>query len=634
MNTCINNYKLHFFLPWIVLYLIFPAAWALPVSVTSRLYIFSGLLIYFSVSIYFMNRWFNSLNINTPFILLPKAFLEHIQKNPGLVGLCCIAAVLNVFYLFSPISMFGDEALHLQGGLWIYYYIGSYLHKYFQFIFWVLLIAILFIVKIKPVKKLFANCFNTVFLGRGKNKPVSFIFVLLSLVLLITYFYLLRNLPYNSFLSPMYTPAPKILYFISYCLSGINTAGPRIIQLIFYLLSAIYLYRTIMLFSEKRTALLGASIYLFSPLMFFYAHSGELHSGVIFFIVLVSFHFLRFLKYEDYRDLLLTSYFIGIGFLYKRDIFLMFFVCAAYLFIRGIKNREWFSGVHLKILLLSLIPIFPWIVIGKFFTWRNYTIVRSHITSFDRLTAYFMLIPSTVSWPIFFLFLFSIVYVLIFKRDKLSLFWGLLFIAYYVFYTIDMAALAPRLSMAFYPTISVFLACFISNLIEKIGGKHSFKIVFFTLTFYLIFICTMPPFNARYLGIDSLKLQNFPSEDAMKWVKNNIKDQGKILALRILPVFFYIDKYEIERDSIITFWYEMPESVSSPEHLMAFCNEKEITYIVFPYGPEYPTSGSLKLLKYLKEDKNNEFLKIAEFNSGENYIYVYKLRIKTTAMPG
>ncbi len=609
-----------------VLYLIFPAAWALPVSVTSRFYIFSGLLIYFSVSVYFVNRWFNSLPINTPFIIRPKVFLDHIQKNPGLVSVCCIAAGLNVFYLFSPISMFGDEALHLQGGLWIYYYISSYLHKYFQFVFWILLIAILFIAKIKPFKELFMNHLHTKPAERGTNKPLSFVFISLTFILLSAYFYLLRNLPYNTLLSPMYTPVPKILYLVSYCFLGINTVGPRIIQLIFYLLSAIYLYCTVMLFSNKETALLGASIYLFSPLMFFYAHSGELHSGVIFFIVLVSFHFLKFLKYEDYRDLLLTSYFISIGFLYKRDILLMFFICGGYLFIRGIRNRELFSGRHLKILLISLIPIIPWIIIGKFFTWRNYTIVWSHITSLDRLTAYFMLIPSTVSWAVFFLFLLSIGYVLIFKRGELSLFFGLLFIAYYVFYTIDMGALAPRLSTAFYPTIAVFLACFLSNLVNKIGSKHSFKIVFSVLTFYLILICSMPSFNVRYLGIDGLKLQNFPSEDAMKWVKNNITEGEKILAIRILPVFFHMDKYEIDRDRVVTFWYELPETISEIEKIKKFCNENNTGYIMFPHGPEYPVTGNLKVLKSLKADRNKEFLKIAEFNSGENYIYIYKLK--------
>lgn len=625
MNTCITNYKLNFFLPWIVLYLIFPAAWALPVSVISRFYIFSGLLIYLSVSVYFVNRWFNSLHINAPFIMWPKAFSEHVRNNSGLVCVCSIAALLNIIYLFSPISMFGDEALHLQGGLWIYYYIGSYLHKYFQFIFLVLLIAILLTVRIKPVRKLFINCLNTELQGWGLNKPVSFIFILVTIILLIAYFYLLRNLPYNPFLSPMYPPAPKILYLISYYLSGINTAGPRIMQLIFYLLSAIYLYRTVMLFSNRDTALLGASVYLFSPLMFFYAHSGELHSGVIFFMVLVSFHFLKFLKYEDYRDLLLTSYFIGIGFLYKRDIFLMFFICTGYLFIRAVKNRELFSGRHLKILLTSLVPIIPWIIIGKFFTWRNYTIVWSHITSLDRLTAYFLLIASTMSWPIFFLFILSIVYVLLFKRDELSLFWGWLFIAYYTFYSIDMGALAPRLSTAFSPTIAVFISCFLYNLAKK-SGKYSFKIIFPVLTVYLIFLCTMPAFNARYLGIDSLKLHKFPSADAMKWVKNNIKGKEKILTLRILPVYFYMDKYEITRDNVVTFWYEVPESVSDIERLKTFCNENAAYYIMFPYGPEYP----FPVLKDLKENRSKEFLKVAEFGSGENYIYIYKLKIMPT----
>ena len=79
-----------------------------------------------------------------------------------------------------------------------------------------------------------------------------------------------------------YPPVSKFLYFLTYSAFGIDHIFPRIMQLIFYLLCAVYLYRTINLFYEKETALLGASIYLFLPVVFAYARLGELASGTIF----------------------------------------------------------------------------------------------------------------------------------------------------------------------------------------------------------------------------------------------------------------------------------------------------------------------------------------------------------------
>jgi hypothetical protein len=389
------------------------------------------------------------------------------------------------------------------------------------------------------------------------------------------------------------------------------------------MLGAIYLYRTMLLYSDEHTALIGASIYLFLPVMFLYAGLAELGCGTVFFITAISYYFLRYIKNHDGRDIVLASFLIGTGFLYKRPILLMVFICSAYLIYSRIKNRDINLSMSIKIILLSLVPIIPWMVIGKFFTWRNYKIVMSNfIPPHGKVFTYLLQLPSDISWILFILFISSIIYVLLVKKSNLSLFFLLLFIAHYFFYAIDMGSRSPRFSMAFYPTISVFIALFISYMVNLIQMKHAFRITFVILLSYLIAICTIPSLNAQYLkSIEFIKLEEYPSERAMRWVRDNVRDGEKILTLRIMTALFYRDKYKIEKNKIIDFWYEL-DDVSTPEKLKKLSVDNGVTYIVFPYGAVY--DEYFPILKYLKENKENEFTNVTEYNMGDNFIFIYK----------
>jgi len=363
--------------------------------------------------------------------------------------------------------------------------------------------------------------------------------------------------------------------------------------------------------------------------MFTYASLAELCCGTVFFIIVVSYYFLRFIKNKDTRDIILTSFFIGVGFLFKRDIFLMLFICIAYLIYYRVKNQELNFSISFKVLLLSLVPIVPWMIIGKFFTWRNYRIVLSNfIPPHGKLFTYFMHLPSEISWILFALFILSIIFILIFNKNNLSLFFLLLFIIYYIFYALDRAYISPRLSMAFYPTIAVFTSIFISFVTDKIKWKHSFKFVYIVLMSFLIAICSVPSLNANFLrSTEFRKLQYYPSERAMQWVRDNVKNDEKILTLRIMTAHFYRAKYVIDKNKIVDFWHDLKD-VFPPDKLRMFLNENKITYIMFPYSAEDPvTTSDWPILQYLEENRDNEFIETAKFNMGKNYIYIYTLPV-------
>lgn len=619
-KPCLNQYKLFFILLWVIPYFIYPS-WALPVSDKSRYLIFFGLLSYFLVALYFLNIWFKSLHVDKPFIVKSDGWLHLIRKNPWLSIIGFIAVILHIYpIVVHPILIHGDEAAHIHGGLWVYKYIDSSVHQYFQVIFWMLVVSVFLLIKQKTVRKVFIDNFAE----NASGTRVTNTFIGLFFCFLIAYFLVLQDIQYHQSII-RYPPLSRLLYLVLYLSFGINHIWPRFLSLAFYIAGALYLYRTIKLSSDDRAALLGSAIYLFFPVTFVYASLAELGSGTVFFIIVVSYYFLRFLKDRNDRDIILTAFLIGLGFLFKRDLLLMLFICGAYLTYYKTKNRDIHYTDSVRILLLSLVPIVPWMIIGKFYSWRNYRIVMSNFVPPDgKLFSYFTHLPSDISWILFTLFVLSIIYIRFYKNNNVSIFFLLLFIFYYIFYALDRAGLSPRLSMAFYPTIAVFTSLFISGFTDRVRWQHAFKGIFIVLTCYLIAISAVPSLNARYLSSpEFIKLRYYPSKKAMQWVRDNVKDNEKILTLRIMTAQFYRDKYGIDKNKIIDYWHSL-EDVSTPEKLREVINKNRITYVMFTYSADDPmTTTNWPILQYLKENRDNEFIETAKFNMGKNYIFVY-----------
>jgi hypothetical protein len=351
-----------------------------------------------------------------------------------------------------------------------------------------------------------------------------------------------------------------------------------------------------MLFSGERAALLGASIYLFLPVTYIYAGLAELACSTIFFIVLISFHFLRFIQQKSDRDIVMVSFFIGAGFLYK----------------------------YIRMLLLSLVPVFPWIMIQRYFAWRQYRIIWANLIPPDGMGySHFAHLPIEVTWGIFILFLLSIVYLLIRERNDLTLFSILLFIAYYIFLALDQVSVSPRMLMAFCPTITIFSALMLSSIMNNLGRKYSFNAVPVIVITYLVLNNMVPSLNSAFLGQpEFIKMEDYPSENAMKWVRDNVGEGEKIVTLRIMTALYYRDKYNIDKSKIIDFWYELDE-VSTPEKLLKLSRQNDVTYVMFPYGAVY--DGYFPILEYLKNNRNDEFIKVKEYSIGDNFIYIYKI---------
>ncbi len=618
MTSFIIQYELLFSISWVVLYLIFPT-WALPISVAGRASVFFVLITYFAISAVIMNRWFNALDVDKPLIVWIKGLGMIFSEHRWLVFICSISVVLHIYPIFFPILILGDETIHLQNGLWIYEHINVHLHPFFQIAFWVIIGLLVFF-----RKKLTMDSLDRLSNRLVNGNALKYSLVLL-VVFLVFYFLLLRNITHYPSLI-RYPPLAKFLYFGAFSAFGINHIFPRIVQLIFYLLSAVYLYRTINLFYEKETAFLGAALYLFLPIPFAYAHLGELASGTIFSIVITSFYFMRFVKDGDERDLIIATYLIGIGCMYKKLNLLMFIICFTFLVLYKTKKHDSSLLKHFKVLTISLVPIIPWLILTKYFSWRNYSFRYDNVSSLDKkIIPYLSLISSNVSDIVFVLIALSVLYICFFKRNILTVFFGIIFCTYAFFIISDMGSLSPRFSMALYPTMIVFLSLFISRIIQIFKWRHAFKFCTILITSYLIIISTVSPLNDRFLSVTKMKLMYFPCEEAMKWVKDNVNNNEKVLTVRIQSSLFYQKKFEIDRKRILDLRYSFKE-IYTPEKLLAYYKEQDLSYIMFPHNPAY-VKGDIRagILDYLKNNPDDEFIEVAKFSRGDKFIYIYKL---------
>lgn len=249
------------------------------------------------------------------------------------------------------------------------------------------------------------------------------------------------------------------------------------------------------------------------------------------------------------------------------------------------------------------------------------------------------MIQSQISLIVFLLFLFSIVFILFTMRDDLSFFWGLLFIAYYLFFTfMEVGEWNHRYAMALYPTIAVFLAQFVYSFSQKLKWKHSFKPFSLIFITYFIVICMLPRTGSSLITYKykDFETQYFPFDKATDWIRNRTENEEKILVLYLTSYTFYVDRIYSDKNGInlnkfIFLGYGSEEIFYPMQNLINFCNEEHISYIMFPFSPKntFPPVGALKdqmkTTKYLKESSNKGLEEVAKFDLEDNYILIYKL---------
>lgn len=652
MKNYISQYKVLFGLSWIFLYLIFPVwiskhlvfeQWGVAgLNYTlARAFIILGLTVFFAFAAYIMNLCFKDAIADSPVINIDGSWFVNVKNNLSLVIVCGVALLLHI-YMFSPIIVL-CEVRSLSQTFWMYDVLNNFCQRTFgismQYLFWTVSALMVLVIRQKKLSGIIYDNFAKLFSVYSSSIMMKVFAVLFIFGL----FDLYANLfPYFSWLEATqiirYPPVSRFLYLTMYSAFGVSHTVSQVLQLIFYLLSGIYLYRLILLFHEKEAALLGVVIYLFSPIIFLYATIANLASGTVFFSIIISYHFLRFMKEENDRDIILTSFFLGIGFMYKRVILFMFVVCFVYLLFSKVMKRDWRLSKDIKILLLSLLTIVPWLKLGKLHT---FGLVWSHFSSLDGVSIIPKMLYSQIS-PVIFMLLIWALCSLFIKRNHLSLFFVLLIATYYTLFTLMSAGeFNHRYLMIAYPGIAVLLAQMLYGILQKIRWKHTFKVLFSVVAIYMIVLCVVPRSSLslvtyKYKDFES---QHYPVDQATDWLRDNAGKKEKVQVFYMIPYKFYLERVYKDNKIIYPERFSFRDAGSDAkaviyplQKLIDYCRTENISYVMFPYGPRNslpnarPFIELMEMTKYLREQMGKSFIEVAKFSIDDNYIFIYKIK--------
>ena len=139
-------------------------------------------IMYFSISIYLTNRYFNTLIIEKPLFIKITDWIEHIKDNLWLVIICCLSLVLHIHFLSLDLIVTGGaEKPYLFQSALIYDFLNGYWYRLFdfpiQYFFWSLIVLLILIMKQKKMIRCLSNYFKERFSKFKSNKSLEFLFI-------------------------------------------------------------------------------------------------------------------------------------------------------------------------------------------------------------------------------------------------------------------------------------------------------------------------------------------------------------------------------------------------------------------------------------------------------------------------
>ena len=638
-----RGYFFAFFFMWVFFYLLFPS-WLLPVSSSNKALIYAALWLFFLVNGWLFYRW------NAPYAkekllkITKKDIFSFIRDNKILMVVLLLFSALQVYPMLMPLRTRGDEGYHANNGLeilkMINIKIGHLLPIGFHWIFKllvVLLIVVFVIVKRNRTK------FGVASIGKNKSLVIA-----ISALFSIIYFIFVSRFPYNLRLH-RFPPVSKLIHTFTYLLFSPTEFIVRLPQLIFTLLAAVFLFKTVSLYREKREALFAALAFLCLPLVIYFANNGVLASGTIFFIILVSYFFMRHLRFGTHRDFILTVFFFGLAFLYKRPLLIMAALIWIFLFLRGyIRFGREFWGrffYYLKFTWIGLVSIIPWLLITKFLPGREYYFSIKNWLNINIVLIYLKDLPRSTGLFLALILIISLVYCLVWKRDWLSKYFLVLFLLIYVLITSDAYLYRRqytvfRFASYFGPSVAIFVSTVIFACLGRMRKKPA-GIMAAVILFLLLFLhsSVIPP---QYTGIDSryvtfyrLKSRYVPYDKALFYVSENFPPETRFhAAFGPTPVNFYAYKYnalgqryklKAEENFDIELW-KYPKRQTF-YNLHTYCRKNKLDYFMFPSAKWTTDYISESLIKDLLDESKSghRFRMIEEFEFGGNSVYISKI---------
>jgi 4-amino-4-deoxy-L-arabinose transferase-like glycosyltransferase len=644
-KTALNReYFLAFFILWVFFYLVFPS-WLLPVSAASRVLIYIALWVFFLANGGLFYKWNKSYARERLFIITKSRALSFIRENKILVIVLLFFSVLQIYPMLMPIRTRGDEAYHADNGLEILRVVnikvGRFLPIDFHWFF--KLSAILLIVLFILLRRSKTKYGISSFIKRNKFLLISILVVFFLLSFIIVF-----ELPYFPRLH-RFPPVSKLIHSFSYLLFYPTEFVVRLPQLIFTVLAAVFLFKTGSLFRERREALFAALTFLCLPAVVHFANDGELEAGVVFFIILVSYFFMRHLKSGDHKDFMLTIFFLGLGFLYKRPLLIMIPLIWFFLFSgKLIKFDKSFPGrflYYLKFTWIGLVPIIPWLVITKFLPGRHYTFSVKNWSDPNIAFLYLKDFPQSTGLFLALVMIISFIYCLIGKRDWLFKYYLALFALIYILISSDYELyrfqhIEFRFAYYFSPSIAVFASAVFFACLKNIR-KRSVRVTAGSLLFLLLFLHSslIPPrytgIGQKYVTFHKMKSQYVPYDKALFYISKNFPPETRFhVAFGPNPVNFYAYKYNAlnqrykldPKENFDKKTWKYPED-QTIDNLYSYLIKNKIDYFMHPSSEWVEWYMSESLIDDLRdeEEAGHRFRMIKQFEFGGNSIYLFKV---------
>ena len=466
-----RGFLLLFIATWLFLYTLFPQ-WSLPVSSGLKGGIFAAYLVYFAANGLLLWFLLKKESFSEPQGEREAGFFIRLRGNRSLLLLLGLAFVLHlIFALTLPENFYGtDEEYHLYTSTMIVHKFDTLLARARPFSFvWALrgVVLVVALAAFLGLRRGWPSFQNRVLrlvslpggIGAGLLVVGSFLLILLS------------GIPVPSDLFE-YPPMGKLLYLGSFAFFQVNVVSARLVQIGFALASGVVVYELTRLYRDGQTGTLAAGIFLFSPAVFFFGHMADLESGVVFFLLLTAYWFLRHEKSGQTRDLLWAMYFVGLGYNYKPVVVYVFFVFWAFWLLTRLRSLspESLRGL-LRLISYSwvgVVPILPGLLQNVNFSSRLFGWVPARFGSFTDTTTYFQSLPSEVTFGVFVLFLGGVAWGLWRQLDAWTGYLLLWFIFFYGIFTSWIYFPDVRFLAYFVPPVAMLAAPVFRELLKRL----------------------------------------------------------------------------------------------------------------------------------------------------------------------
>lgn len=615
-----------YILVWLISYIIYPA-WHIPGNEAGRLVLSTGLLGWFVIGSFILRRNLTTLSdghsplkVEFPYYLIP-------------VWIVFIA--LQIYPMaFLPITTGGDEHYHAYIAIPPIMAISDFLKDArlsFRIIAWgVTLLLFLSIIMAKRLT--FANKFRRIF-------QVTSVFLLLIFVWKLTHSHFLDKAIYYEHIY-RFPPFGKMASFLVYSFFGVGEYQSRIPSLIFCILTSFFIYRLVYLYRNKTVGYAASILFLFIPLVFYYARLAYLDMGGAFFMTLSFYYFLKFKKSGVSLGLYWSSLWGSVGFLYRRPVLMAVILIAFFYFLEVLKDKDkkrFYLGI--KAYSISLFLILPWFILCNLFS-TKYPYDLKNWLSLSKISHQFIKIPSHATLMVFLLFVVAVIYGLIKKRDYLT--WSCLGLygGWYVFIASTWAYFVDRYMVGTYVPISIIIAQFIDD-----NLRHPFikcGIISF-IGAYLAMNCILIPtqlVNSEYCVKTDSETGYLPYDEAFRYVAKNLPPGSKIVATMVCePSHFYACLYGIDMNRIYRrnwvgdieedkglFQQNWSSEGQNMDNLYQFCMKFGYDYVMFPRGGKWLLwSVDEQLVEVLAREEDNRFILIKKFKRGKNEIILLRV---------